>query len=216
MLSVVWHLFWFFSITIVVANPKNPRNPHPRIVSLGPVLNDAILKTLVQAKPESTPAFYRHISDFPPAVDIPVETSERYQPGDVVSVPLNQQLLNSFRNLIGGKKLSPDNEFLAHLKTGYLEEVYELEGDVKERRILSRPASPEFPPGADDVILDFAVDASGIVSSVDVNTSCGNHEIDEAWKKYLAGWRFSPLVVEREDLIEKGRIHFLANQKKES
>ncbi|HTL70009.1 MAG TPA: hypothetical protein VL404_01840, partial [Candidatus Eisenbacteria bacterium] len=46
-LSLLWHFFWFFSITIVVSPPKPKNKPMVKIVSIGPVLDDSIFRTLV-------------------------------------------------------------------------------------------------------------------------------------------------------------------------
>ncbi len=210
-LSIAWHLFWFFLITIVVAPPKKQYHPPPHIVSLGPVLDDTILRTLVQAKVETTPAFYRQLSDFVSVSDIPIQTMQRYSPGDVVSVPLSRKIFDSLKDLVGGRKVSPDNEFLSRVRTRYLEEAFEIEGDIQDRPLINRPEAPDLPPGSGPVVIDFSVNASGDVVAAEIELSSGNVEADELWKNYVKGWQFSSSAVQKAGLTEKGKVRFAMN-----
>ena len=108
LVSVLWHLFWFLSVTIVVAPPKKAPGVQTTIVSLGPVLSDAIFKTLVENRPEISRAFYRQPADFSSATEAPVATVERYEPGDVVSVPQGKKFMELMKDRVGGSKVSPD------------------------------------------------------------------------------------------------------------
>ncbi len=107
--SLLWHLFWFFSVTIVVTPHRKIPGPPPKIVSLGPVLDDAIFKTLVESRPEISKAFYRQPADFSSATQAPLQTVERYTPGDVVSVPMGKKFLSTLKEVVGGGKVSPDS-----------------------------------------------------------------------------------------------------------
>ena len=106
--SLLWHLFWFFSVTIVVAPPRRTPMIQPQVVSLGPVLDDAIFKTLVDTRPEVSKAFYRPPADFSAATEAPAEAVGRYEPGDVVSVPSGNQFSSKLKELVGGDKAIPD------------------------------------------------------------------------------------------------------------
>ena len=108
LVSVLWHLFWFLSVTITVAPPKQTPRTQTSIVSLGPVLSDAIFKTLVENRPEISKAFYRQPADFSSATEAPIKTVERYEPGDVVSVPQGKQFMALMKDRVGGSKTSPD------------------------------------------------------------------------------------------------------------
>ena len=105
MVSVLWHLFWFFSVTIVVAPPRKNPVMQPTVVALGPVLDDAIFKTLVETRPEISKAFYRPPADFATATEVPPQTIERYIPGDVVSVPTGKKFYDSLKDRVGGTKV---------------------------------------------------------------------------------------------------------------
>jgi hypothetical protein len=114
-LSLLWHLFWFFSITITVSPPKSKVKTRPRIVSLGPALDDTIFRTLVETKPEFSKTFYRQMSEFAVPTEPAVKTIERHSPGDVVSVPMGKKFLTSLKDLVGGSKVSPDFDFAPSL-----------------------------------------------------------------------------------------------------
>ena len=109
--SLLWHFFWFFSIRVVVSTPKKTEKPRPYLVSLGPVMDDAIFKTLVEAKPEFSKSFYRRPTDFSAAVDLPALPASRYEAGSVVSVPFGRKFVNSLKEIVGGIKTSPDFEW---------------------------------------------------------------------------------------------------------
>lgn len=109
-LSLLWHFFWFFSIRIVVTSPAKIEKTRPDLVSWGPVMDDAIFKTLIESKPEMSQSFYRRPSDLAAAADLPVETSPRHEAGEVVSVPMGKKFLESLRGFVGGVKQTPDFE----------------------------------------------------------------------------------------------------------
>ena len=109
--SIVWHFFWFFSIKIVVSMPPKPERPRPLMVSLGPVMNDTIFKTLVETRPELSQSFYRRASDFSAVTEPPAQTTERHAAGDVVSVPFGKKFVDSLREIVGGIKSAPDFEW---------------------------------------------------------------------------------------------------------
>ena len=109
--SLLWHFFWFFSLKIVVSAPRKMEKPRPYLVSLGPVMDDAIFKTIVESRPELSQSFYRRPSDFAAATDLPAETVGRHEVGDVVSVPFSKRFFDSLKEIVGGVKASPDFEW---------------------------------------------------------------------------------------------------------
>ena len=108
LVSVLWHLFWFFAVTVVVTPPAKKRMAEPRMVVLGPVLDDAIFRTLVEARPEISKAFYQGPADFDDADGIPSHAIERYSPGDVVSVPAGKKFFEPLKEEISGTKPAAD------------------------------------------------------------------------------------------------------------
>ena len=211
--SLLWHFFWFFSVTITV-NPLKRFNakPHPKIVSLGPVLDDTIFRTLVENKPQLSETLYRRISDFSSPLDLQVKTMERYSPGEVVGLPFSKKFWSSLKELVGGAKASPDYEFVSRFKTGFSEEAPGIEGEASSRQVLSRPEEPVFPFGADpslrdsEVELEFTVDPSGLVSHAETVLSSGNPDVDLMWARHLRHWQFSPLEAGKAALPQTGKI----------
>ena len=106
--SVLWHLFWFFAITIVITPPAERPKAMPRVTALGPVLDDAIFRTLVESRPEVSKAFYRQPADFSTATDVPAQTLQRYEPGDVVSLPQGKRFTMLLKDVASGEKTSPE------------------------------------------------------------------------------------------------------------
>jgi len=107
-LSLLWHFFWFFSITITVSAHRKTEKPRPYLVSLGPVMDDDILKTLVNTKSELSQSFYRRSSDLAAAAELPLDTGGRHSAGDVVSVPFGKKFLETLKGIVDGVKASPD------------------------------------------------------------------------------------------------------------
>jgi hypothetical protein len=111
-ISLLWHLFWFFSITIIVVPAREKVKIHPRVVSLGPVMGDALFKTLVETKPQFSETFYRQMSDFSAPLEPSVQKIERRESGSVVSVPMGRHFMTSIRGLVGGRKSEPVYDFV--------------------------------------------------------------------------------------------------------
>ncbi len=107
-ISLLWHFFWFFSVRIVVSTPRKAEKVRPELISLRPVIDDAMFKTLVDTKPELTQSFYRRPADFAAASELPPQASERYAPGEIVSVPFGKKFLQTLKSFVGGSKPSPD------------------------------------------------------------------------------------------------------------
>lgn len=199
--SIVWHLFWFFSVTIVVSPKKDADKPKPRLVSLGPVLDDSIFRSLVESRVEATPAYYRPRLTGQTATELPAETAERRLPGDVVSVPFGAQGRDALAGLVGGRKAAPDfdlTDVFAGLGGGAAPAV-RFSGPAEERQILFSPPKPVLPPETDPAAqsaptrIRFRVDGSGAVSAAEIVASSGYPEIDLLWLDYLRRFQFAPL-----------------------
>ena len=106
--SLLWHFFWFFSVRIVVSTPRKAERPRFELVSLGPVMDDAMFNTLVETRPELSESFYRRPSDLAVAAELPAQTAGRHVAGEVVSVPFGKKFLETLKSLVGGVKAAPD------------------------------------------------------------------------------------------------------------
>ena len=133
-LSILWHAFWFFSITISLNPHKMLAKPRPKIVSLGSVLDDKMFRVLIETKPEYSQTFYRRLSDFSSPVEIQAKTVERYSRGSVVSMPFGKKTWNAIRGLIGGTKASPEHEFISRIKIGFTaDQTAIVEDELKDK-----------------------------------------------------------------------------------
>lgn len=135
-LSILWHLFWFFSVNIKVSPDRQLLKSRPQIVSLGQVLDDSMLRTLVESRPEISETLYRRLSDFSSPTEIAPKTVERYSPGDVVSVSDGKKLLSFMRGVMGGEKTTPEYEFNSRIKLNYQDD--EETEEEKKKRLLEK------------------------------------------------------------------------------
>lgn len=191
LVSVLWHLFWFFTVTITVAVPKRPPKSQPVIVSLGPVLNDTIFRTLVESRPEISKAFYRPPADFSSAAEAPPQSAERYSPGDVVSVPLGKKFMSTMKERVAGDKAFPEAG-LPTLVSAEEGEYFEFFDVPDTLRLISRPPAPlEFFADARPVEIEFSIDAYGRVESPQIAASSGDPASDLAWQQHLEQWIFA-------------------------
>ncbi len=203
--SVLWHIFWFFSVTITVT-PLDAKKPsHTKFVSIGPVLDDTIFQTLVDSRPEYSKAFYRELSDFDSATQLPTPAIGRHESGDVTSLPLGADPAQSLRQLMSGRKSSPE-EFLRG--TGFSpSDYFELRGDAASRQILSRPEPPEV-NDVRPVELEFELSSAGKVLSMALFATSGDTELDQRWEDHLRQWIFTPVPALGEQRLIKGRVTF--------
>ncbi len=208
-ISVVWHLFWFFAVTIVVSPAKVKAKPLPRVVSLGAVLDDSIMRTLVETRPELSQTYYRPLGELPLPATPPAKTIERRAPGDVVSVPLGKRFLDSVKMLVGGDKSSP--EFASRISLGYGDAAPEIEGELKGRPIISKPEEPQVLTGRSQdalVEIQFSVNAEGAVVSAEIVVSSGKPSVDDQWLRHVKAWEFAPLGLNRPSIDQSGRVRF--------
>ncbi len=207
--SLLWHFFWFFSVTITIGPSELARRRVTRTVSLGAVLDDTIFKPLIESRPQVTEAFYRHMSDFEPAPPEPeIPMMDRHSSGDVVSVPFGKKFIMTLKEFIDGEKPSPDFGLDAGMDSSF-GRGESFEGEIKDRVLVSHPPRPNFPPEAEsrflgaEVIVGFLVDPSGSVIEMEMVASSGDPAVDVLWLEYVRGFRFSPAAGER----QKGKAH---------
>lgn len=211
-ISFLWHFFWFFTVTINVDPQSRFEKARPKVVSLGPVIDDTFFRSLVQTKPQISETFYRHLSDFSAPLEPPAQAVERRSPGDVVSVPLSKRVGSLMRSILGGEKTVPDEDFASRLRIGYHAEAAGLEGEVRDRQLLSRPETPDFPKGFDaslreaEVEIEFTVKPSGLVGAAELTVVSGNPTIDALWIRHLKRWQFAPLALGEPKRDQKGKI----------
>jgi hypothetical protein len=213
-LSLLWHFFWFFSIAIVVSPSKKSEKPKPRVVSLGPVIDDSIFRTLAQTKPQLSETFYRQPQDFAKVLEPEVKTIERQLPGDVVSVPFGKKAVDRMRNLLGGRKISPQDEFAWRIPIAFAEPSATIEGEIKGRAVIHKPEGFPVPlsmiKAARTQAIEFqvVVNALGEVERTRLIASSGNAEADALWGEYLNQWQFEALGLDKPPVDQEGTVKF--------
>ena len=131
-----------------------------------------------------------------------------------MSLPFGKKSWDRVKGLVGGSKISPEREFVSKIELGYTDEFAGIEGELKTRPLLSRPAEPIPPPGMEvslrntEVVIDFTVDASGSVTSAEIVASSGSPDIDLLWARYLRRWQFAPFNTGKVAPEQKGKIRF--------
>jgi TonB family protein len=206
-ISVLWHLFWFFSVAITVAQPKAKKPGETRVVSLGPVLDDSIFRTLIETRPEFSKAFYRELSDFETATELPAQSVERHESGDVTSLPVGENFTRSLRALLGGDKSLPGlPPVSSDLRSGG--DYFQLTGDLSPGDVLSRPALPAIVSLA-PVEIEFEVNSSGKVTASEIVLSSGDDGTDRRWEDHLRQWIFSPAAVLGSGGVVKAKARFM-------
>lgn len=103
--SVLWHVFWFVVINVNVAPPRSFVKPDPRMVALGPVLDDTLFSTLARNRPQLSETFYRRLSDY--AAD--TATSVQAGSGRIVALPTVSGNADELRRLLAGPKAEPES-----------------------------------------------------------------------------------------------------------
>ncbi len=163
------------------------------MVSLGPVLDDSFFKTLVQTRPQFSEAIYRRPVDFSATLDSKVQTFERQEAGEVVSMPFGKNFVEAMRGAVAGDKAAPEELFLFS-RSAYR---IELEGEAASRQVLSRSVEPKKRSARTlknpKLEAEFSVLPDGEVSQASVAVSTGNARTDLEWIEYLRRWRFEPL-----------------------
>jgi TonB family protein len=212
-LSALWHLFWFFSVTISVQPPRKTGPVKPRIVSLGPVIDDTIFRMLAEEKPQLSETFYRHLDDFAPAVEVKPQVLERREPGEVVSLS-SRRSGSLVRDLIGGLKPAPETDLSTRVGLGFAEEAGRIEGAVAKRAFrvkppLTVPVQGIKAPEGSQAMLKFLVSPAGKVSHVETAVSSGSAQLDELWIAWIKRWEFEPLPVGQPPLEEEGLVRFV-------
>jgi len=220
-ISVLWHLFWFFAITIDIKAPASKHRPDLKVYFLGPVLSDDAFNMIVALKPELSETSYRAPEDFSQNLEPEMGTLERLSPGDLVSVPLGRATWGALRGVIKAEKPYADTEFYQKFSIDIVKSPFPIQGDLKRRDILYLPELPEEPLALNleepalipEAEFELTVSDSGEVTRVENIISSGQPEVDLTWQRYLKKWQFMPQERKAKKGPQKGIVRVTFNPK---
>ena len=200
-LSVLWHLFWISSITIVSLPAKVQYPRFSSISFLGPLLDE--------------PNFEVHVSQKPPLRGETMRVQERVNRSpfqefpeetvDLLKIDLSdpERSLTLPNELLGLEKRNPTSSLK---EEGRLKkEIPLLSGPAASRILYYQPSLPELPKWLDSqevrssFELRFWVTPRGKVVGIEKVTSSGDPTLDLIGMRYLRRWQFNPKVTEQEE-----------------
>ena len=200
--SVLWHLFWFSSITIV-SFPAKVNYPHFSDISfLGTLLDKPNFEVHITPKP-----FLRVQSVIPqgsvsgfPFQELPEETPDLLK----MTRPYDGTRWNIPSELLGLQKKNP----AALLKTEehVKNDFSSLKGAASSRILYYQPPLPELPKWINprdvqsSLELRFWVSPRGKVVNIEKVTSSGDPTLDLIWIRYLRRWQFNPKATNEEEM----------------
>jgi TonB family protein len=203
-ISFLWHLFWFFAITIVVVPIGSGPQKLSDVSFLGSILDEDSFHSEFRTRrdysfsrgKDSNRLFFQDKSSIfpqqpqtgPDRVSIPKEQSRKISITDILDVEKRPPTLIGKEAVpqTGSKSLKPEDAAVG-------------------RTVLFRPPLPDCrglaPIAQQDLVIDFyrvkvrvIIASDGHVKSVEKLESSGYPEIDLAAIRYVEKWTFSPLA----------------------
>ncbi len=207
--SLVWHLFWLFSVKISVSAPAVANRPESAVSFIGSILEEG---TVFPAKGpgEAVPdAGITRMQDLAAGRETAGDGGVTGWNGKLASVSdldvLKEIDAKSSADAAVGVKQIPEKPF-DEIKVSYKTYPPEIEGPAKFREVIYKPELPAYlrwdeSLGVDldrlgntfSVRLKFAVSPEGKVESVERLSSSGHPTVDIIAMRYLKEWQFAPL-----------------------
>ncbi|MBF0253534.1 MAG: hypothetical protein HQL11_00170 [Candidatus Omnitrophica bacterium] len=214
LLALLWHLVWFFGITIDVKPRPQKSLGDMKIYFLGPVLSDDAFNMIVLSKPEASQTVYRSADELSADLEPEAETLGRRETEDLVSVPSSRTVWGALRGIMGEKRPFASAEFYERLPVNYSKSPFPLTGRLAERSLLYPPDLPEDLTllSAERIasvgISEFRlkVDRDGNVARAENVISGGDPALDLAWQRYFMEWLFVPSRRQAADTYEEGVV----------
>jgi hypothetical protein len=213
--SVLWHLFWFFVVTVKVQLPAATARSQMRIYFIGPVLNDDAFNLIVQEKPELSKTVYRNPSFEPESLEPSTSAMNRRRPGDLTSVPFGRNSWKSFGGVLSSTKPLAGADFIERFSIDIAKSPFTIEGALKDRGIFTIPPLPKqnvslnsSDARASEIsAFEITVNPAGEVVKITNLISGGDPSLDLEWRRYLKSWEFLPLPDNVEQVDQKGTVH---------
>ena len=200
-ISILWHLFWISSVTIV-SLPAKVQYPHFSSVSfLGPLLDAPNFEVHVSQKPPLRGEMMRvqEWVDRSPFQGFPEETV------DLLKIDLSDSERSPTlpNELLGLEKRNPTS--FSKEDERLKKETSILSGPAASRILYYQPPLPELPKWLDpqevrsSFELRFWVTPRGKVVGIEKVTSSGDPTLDLIGMRYLRRWQFNPKTTEQEE-----------------
>ncbi len=204
-ISLVWHLFWLFSVKISVSAPGVPARPESAVSFVGAILEEGPVSPATGSDVSVQDDSMARLQD------LVVRPETGANNGTVklanVSDPdiLKEIGAKSSADAAIGIKQMPEKPF-DEIKVSYKTYPAEIEGPARFREVMYKPELPvslrwDESLGVDfdrlgntfSVALKFLVSPEGKVESVERLSSSGHPTVDIIAIRYLKEWQFAPL-----------------------
>ena len=182
LISLLWHLFWMFSVSIVFLPSGFKLKQYFSVHFLGSILSDSL------SMAKETDVHRKHSLQFPSEADI--QRANHFKASPDVFLATEKVTL------------SPDSFIDVDIvKDNILTTLSSLTKKTVSvgREVIFRPLLPEYPELEDSqacragsVVFKVYISGQGLVQEVINEQASGNPEIDAALARYIRKWRFAP------------------------
>ncbi len=207
--SLVWHLFWLFSVKISVSAPAVPARPESAVSFVGAILEEGPVSPATGSDVSVQDDSMARLRDLAAGPEAGVDRSVPGGTGKLANVSdpdiLKEIEAKSSADAAIGAKQMPEKPF-DEIKVSYKTYPAEIEGPARFREVMYKPELPaslrwDESLGVDfdrlgnifSVALKFLVSPEGKVESVERLSSSGHPTVDIIAIRYLKEWQFAPL-----------------------
>jgi len=222
LISVAWHLFIMFGVTIVVLPVNFQLGKTSTVSFLGPILEKTAFEIMLNQKARPRKAQYRHSMHFDESFLIAAKNElEDLKIGTLFLSNKRRKLKVSARDILGSYKFTPSffhagAQGTEKKKAASSQELsrqdFIIKGPLADREILFRPSQPNISTMIDYDRDSFKVEvrlkvlADGTVEEVSLLASSGYPDVDLEAINYMKGFKFSPVDRDKEKNSESSRV----------
>lgn len=202
LLSTAWHLFWIFSVGIIITPTVETSNLYQEVNFLGPLLEKTAFDFMTEAAMPQSETLYATSSLFIENAYLRPRGPDRKIAKKTSHQSITDRFFLVLRKYFQSNKEAPPNMVeeanVRYNKKSEIKPSSEIEGPAKYLNIVSKSRTPSVPRGlygdSDEHIvkLKFFVSKNGIVRYVEPVISSGYTEIDFLAIRTLKKWRFAP------------------------
>ena len=204
--SVVWHLFWLFGITIVDNRYGAVEKTEAKISFLGPLLDKTFFEMMIVRQQshyaELKKDFY--IPNTFSTKELRLKRPEKGPSRQMHAININKEVRRSIREIISGMKARPFYDFTPYEEMPKVSErSYEIAGPAQGRALVFVPAKPLVEKMAESgkvgrekftTEVRFFVSSDGKVVMAEPMVSCGYPDVDIIAVRFVKNWVFSPAL----------------------